>query len=137
MLNFLRLAKHKIIQSSKCATCEPEVDENDEHLFHLCKRATKVWQAIEKELNLQITTEARHIGITDKWLNNIISLAKQTLSIQRDKEINIPNLLTKIRNRCIDLSVRVFTTFAILPHVALSSSKVGKSGSEAIRLKLG
>jgi hypothetical protein len=99
--NNVRLAKFKIIDSDKCETCG-QVEDN-EHIFINCKRAKSVWKCVNQTINQEIPLETITNGSQDSWLNNIISLAKHKLAVNRKDSVNIKLLETQIKNRCSDI----------------------------------
>jgi len=97
----LRLFRFGMIQSPNCAICNSLEDTT--HIFTEFIRSRKAWDCFREVTQIGLPEETITNGSPDKWLNNIISLMKLELSINRDTPLNVELLKNKLSNRIEDL----------------------------------
>jgi hypothetical protein len=120
LFNNERLARFNIIDSPLCTHCK--VNEDNDHIFIECTRATTLWDAINRKFNINIDQHLISFGSDDRWLNNIISLGKRLLAINRSEPIDITNAIGMVQHRIRDT---VFINSNKVGHVELAKTKKG------------
>jgi hypothetical protein len=95
-----RLARFNIIESPLCTHCG--VIEDNEHIFINCKRAIELWESVNLRLNSNIDHQIITYGTDDRWLNNIVSLGKRILAINRSEPIDINHVMALVQHRIRD-----------------------------------